>query len=69
MKNRLLSDLNVTLTERGNVQRDDHWMTSQPGVFAAGDLQRGQSLIVWARDDGRRAAAAIDHYLTATSAT
>ena len=38
-------------------------MTSVPGVFAAGDMQRGQSLIVWAIDDGRRAAAAIDAYL------
>ena len=43
--------------------RDEQWMTSVPGVFAAGDMQRGQSLIVWAIDDGRRAAAAIDAYL------
>lgn len=62
---RLLSDLNVRLTERGNVWRDEAWMTSVPGVFAAGDMQRGQSLIVWAIDDGRRAAAAIDRYLSA----
>ena len=62
-KSRLLTDLNVKLTERGNVWRDDQWMTSVPGVFAAGDMQRGQSLIVWAIDDGRRAAAAIDAYL------
>jgi glutamate synthase (NADPH/NADH) small chain len=41
-------------------------MTSVPGVFAAGDMQRGQSLIVWAIDDGRRSAAAIDRYLTGT---
>jgi glutamate synthase (NADPH/NADH) small chain len=40
-------------------------MTSAPGVFTAGDMQRGQSLIVWAIDDGRRAAAAIDRYLSA----
>jgi glutamate synthase (NADPH/NADH) small chain len=66
-KNRLLSDLNVTFTDRGNVKRDDHWMTSVPGVFAAGDMQRGQSLIVWALDDGRRAAASIDSYLNAAS--
>jgi glutamate synthase (NADPH/NADH) small chain len=38
-------------------------MTSFPGVFAAGDMQRGQSLIVWAIDDGRRAAHAIDRFL------
>ena len=64
VKSKLLADLNVRLTERGNVWRDDRWMTSVPGVFAAGDMQRGQSLIVWAIDDGRRAAAAIDHYLS-----
>jgi glutamate synthase (NADPH/NADH) small chain len=63
-KNRLLDDLNVKLTDRGTVARDDQWMTSVPGVFAAGDMQRGQSLIVWAIDDGRRAAAAIDRHLT-----
>jgi glutamate synthase (NADPH/NADH) small chain len=38
-------------------------MTTVPGVFAAGDMQRGQSLIVWAIDDGRRAAASVDRYL------
>ena len=64
VKSKLLTDLNVRLTERGNVWRDDLWMTSVPGVFAAGDMQRGQSLIVWAIDDGRRAAAAIDRYLS-----
>ena len=63
-KSRLLLDLDVALTDRGTVRRDDQWMTSVPGVFAAGDMQRGQSLIVWAIDDGRRAAAAIDGYLT-----
>jgi glutamate synthase (NADPH) small chain len=61
---RLLGDLGIRMTERGTVWRDEHWMTSVPGVFAAGDMQRGQSLIVWAIDDGRRAAAAIDGYLT-----
>ena len=66
-KSRLLTDLDVRLTARGNVARDDHWMTNVPGVFAAGDMQRGQSLIVWAIDDGRRAAAAIDGYLTRSS--
>ena len=66
-KSRLLADLDVKLTERGNVWRDEQWMTSVPGVFAAGDMQRGQSLIVWAIDDGRRSAAAIDNYLTNVS--
>jgi glutamate synthase (NADPH) small chain len=62
-KSPLLADLNVRFSERGSVCRDRQWMTSVPGVFAAGDIQRGQSLIVWAIDDGRRAAAAIDGYL------
>ena len=62
-QSRLLTDLDVRMSERGTVGRDDQWMTSVPGVFAAGDMQRGQSLIVWAIDDGRRAAAAIDGYL------
>ena len=62
-KSRLLTDLDVRMNGRGTVGRDDRWMTNVPGVFAAGDMQRGQSLIVWAIDDGRRAAAAIDTYL------
>jgi glutamate synthase (NADPH/NADH) small chain len=63
-RSRLLDDLGVRLTDRGTVWRDEGWMTSVPGVFAAGDMQRGQSLIVWAIADGRQAAAAIDAYLT-----
>ena len=66
-KSRLLADLDVRMNDRGTVGRDDQWMTNVPGVFAAGDMQRGQSLIVWAIDDGRRAAAAIDTYLTKTN--
>ena len=62
-QSKLLSDLDVRLTDRGNVWRDERWMTSVAGVFAAGDMQRGQSLIVWAIDDGRRAAAAMDAFL------
>jgi glutamate synthase (NADPH/NADH) small chain len=62
-KSQLLENLGVTLTERETVARDGGWMTNVPGVFAAGDMQRGQSLVVWAIDDGRRAAAAIDRYL------
>ena len=68
-KNRLLADLDVRLGERGTVARDGRWMTNVPGVFAAGDMQRGQSLIVWAIDDGRKAAAAIDEFLAAKSQT
>ncbi len=64
----LLSQLGVKLTDRGNVWRDDRWMTSEPGVFTAGDMQRGQSLIVWAIADGRQAAASVDRYLMERSA-
>jgi glutamate synthase (NADPH/NADH) small chain len=59
----MLTDLGVTLTERGNVQRDANWMTSVPGVFACGDMQRGQSLIVWAIAEGRSCAAGVDRWL------
>jgi glutamate synthase (NADPH/NADH) small chain len=62
-RNGMLSQLGVKLTDRGNVWRDENWMTSVPGVFTAGDMQRGQSLIVWAIADGRQAAKAIDRYL------
>ena len=63
----MLGELGVTLTERGNVQRDESWMTNVTGVFSAGDMQRGQSLIVWAIADGRSAARGIDTYLMGTS--
>ena len=63
----LLSDLGVTLTNRGNVWRDENWMTSTQGIFTAGDMQRGQSLIVWAIAEGRSAARGIDHYLMGSS--
>jgi glutamate synthase (NADPH/NADH) small chain len=59
----LLTRLGVKLTERGNVWRDENWMTSVPGVFTAGDMQRGQSLIVWAIAEGRSAARGIDQFL------
>ncbi len=62
-KARLLDDLDLRMTDRGTVWRDDGWMTSADGVFAAGDMQRGQSLIVWAIADGRQAAAAIDRFV------
>lgn len=59
----MLETLGVEMTERGNVARDKNWMTSVDGVFTAGDMQRGQSLIVWAIAEGRAAAAAVDRYL------
>jgi glutamate synthase (NADPH/NADH) small chain len=63
-KDGLLAQLGVCLTERGTVYVDENHMTSVAGVFAAGDMERGQSLVVWAIADGRRAAAAVDRYLT-----
>ena len=63
----LLQELDVRMTERGNVWRDKNWMTSVPGVFTAGDMQRGQSLIVWAIAEGRSAARGVDLYLMGES--
>jgi len=59
----LLSQLGVRISERGNVVVDEDEMTSVPKVFAAGDMTRGQSLVVWAIADGRRAARGVDKYL------
>jgi glutamate synthase (NADPH/NADH) small chain len=59
----LLTGLGVEFDERGNVARDGSYATSVPGVFVAGDMGRGQSLIVWAIAEGRSAAAAVDRYL------
>ena len=66
-RNGLLSSLDVRLTDRGNVWRDESWMTNVPGVFTAGDMQRGQSLIVWAIAEGRSAARGVDLYLMGES--
>jgi len=59
----LIEDLGCKLDLRGNVATDDNYETSVPGVFAAGDLRRGQSLVVWAISEGRKAARAIDLHL------
>jgi glutamate synthase (NADPH/NADH) small chain len=67
-KQGLLTDLKVEFTDRGNVKRDDNFATSVPGVFVAGDMGRGQSLIVWAIAEGRAAAAGVDRYLMGKSA-
>jgi glutamate synthase (NADPH) small chain len=58
-----IEDLELELDPRGNVRCDANFMTSVEGVFAAGDLRRGQSLVVWAIHEGREAARAVDHYL------
>jgi len=59
----LLSQLGVLIDERGNVASDEEKMTSVPRIFAAGDMARGQSLVVWAIADGRQAAKGVDKYL------
>lgn len=60
----IVDQLGLDLDPRGNIVRDEDYMTSVPGVFAAGDAGRGQSLIVWAIAEGRSAAASVDAWLT-----
>ena len=62
-----VQQLGLRVTERGTVWRDATWMTSVPGVFTAGDMQRGQSLIVWAIADGRSCARGVDRFLMGES--
>jgi glutamate synthase (NADPH) small chain len=64
VKTGLLEQLHVNLDARGNVSTDSNHMSSVEGVFAAGDMRRGQSLVVWAIAEGRKAARGIDQYLT-----
>ncbi|MDR1990303.1 MAG: glutamate synthase subunit beta [Acidobacteriaceae bacterium] len=64
----MLTTLGVKMTSRGTIWRDERWMTSVPGVFTAGDAQRGQSLVVWAIAEGRSAARAVDEYLMGRTA-
>jgi glutamate synthase (NADPH/NADH) small chain len=59
-KSGLLDELGVALDSRGNISTDENYMTSVPDVFAAGDMRRGQSLVVWAIAEGRKAARCID---------
>ena len=66
-KEGLIEQLGVDLDERGNVRRDESYAASVPGVYVAGDVGRGQSLIVWAIAEGRSAAAAVDAYLTGST--
>ena len=63
----MIEQFGLDLDGRGNVKVDENWMSSVPGVFAAGDMQRGQSLVVWAIAGGRKAARAIDSYLMGES--
>jgi glutamate synthase (NADPH) small chain len=63
VRNGLLEQLGVELDARGNVATNANYMSSVPGVFAAGDMRRGQSLVVWAISEGRKAAEGVDRYL------
>ena len=63
----MLEQLRVDLDPRGNVATGQNYMSSVPGVFAAGDMRRGQSLVVWAISEGRKAAASVDAYLRAAA--
>ncbi|MCK9583078.1 MAG: glutamate synthase subunit beta [Endomicrobiales bacterium] len=62
-----VKELSLELDQRGNVKTNSNFMTSQKGVFSAGDMRRGQSLIVWAISEGRKTARAIDEYLIGKS--
>ena len=64
VKHGMIEQLGVELDSRGNVATKGNYGTSVPGVFAAGDMRRGQSLVVWAIAEGRSAAKAVDHYLS-----
>jgi glutamate synthase (NADPH/NADH) small chain len=63
VKNGMIEQLGLELDGRGNVKADKNYMTSKEGVFAAGDMRRGQSLVVWAINEGRGAAEGINKYL------
>jgi glutamate synthase (NADPH) small chain len=67
VRNGLIDELGVELDARGNVAADQRYMSSKPGVFAAGDTRRGQSLVVWAIAEGRKAARGVDEFLMGTS--
>ena len=63
VRNGMIETLGLELDARGNVATNKEYMTSAEGIFAAGDMRRGQSLVVWAISEGRKAAEAMDHYL------
>ncbi len=62
-KNGLLDELGMAIDSRGNVSTDANYMSSVDGIFSAGDMRRGQSLVVWAISEGRKAAKAVDKFL------
>jgi glutamate synthase (NADPH/NADH) small chain len=59
----MIEQMGLALDNRGNIATNDEYMSSVDGIFAAGDMRRGQSLVVWAISEGRKAAAAVDRYL------
>jgi glutamate synthase (NADPH/NADH) small chain len=67
VRNGMIEQLGVALDARGNVAVDENYMCSVPGVFAAGDMRRGQSLVVWAISEGRKAAEGVHRYLQASA--
>jgi len=67
VRNGMVDQLGVKLDPRGNILADENYMTTVPGVFAAGDMRRGQSLVVWAISEGRSAARGVDRFLMGTT--
>jgi glutamate synthase (NADPH/NADH) small chain len=63
----MIEKLGLNLDPRGNVAVDENYMSSVSGIFAAGDTRRGQSLVVWAIADGRKAARCVDRHLMGTT--
>ena len=68
VRNGMIEQLGVSLDARGNVATNEQNMTSVPGVFAAGDMRRGQSLVVWAISEGRKTADCVNAYLSESKA-
>lgn len=63
IKSNLIDELDIKLTNRNNIETDNNYMTNIEGIFAAGDMRRGQSLVVWAINEGRAVATSVDDYL------
>jgi glutamate synthase (NADPH/NADH) small chain len=63
----MIEQFGLSLDVRSNIATDANYMSSVPGIFAAGDMRRGQSLVVWAISEGRKAAAAVDKFLTGST--
>ncbi len=67
VKQGMIEQFGLNLDARSNIATDANYMSSVPGIFAAGDMRRGQSLVVWAISEGRKAAAAVDKFLMGTT--